>query len=266
MPTVSFISANYVARVLKYSGESNWGVHDNATVAATDRAHFEGILADVKAAGFSAIDIWMAHCHFNRHSPQHRESIKDACAKAGMAVTSYAGGIGGTKQELDTIFRFMRDLGAPILAGGYFGKMPAAEAMPAVHEICQRYSVRYALENHPEKSADEIWTRIGQGQYSTIGVALDTGWCGTQDFDALDAVKRFVDKGKLFILHLKDVTQKGGHGTCALGDGVIPCEKIVRHIKQAKWEGTICIEHEPYDRDPMPEVKTSLDRVKKWLA
>jgi sugar phosphate isomerase/epimerase len=266
MPTVSFISANYVARVLKYSGESNWGVHDNATVAATDRAHFEGILADVKAAGFSAIDIWMAHCHFNRHSPQHRESIKDACAKAGMAVTSYAGGIGGTKQELDTIFRFMRDLGAPILAGGYFGKMPAAEAMPAVHEICQRYSVRYALENHPEKSADEIWTRIGQGQYSTIGVALDTGWCGTQDFDALDAVKRFVDKGKLFILHLKDETQNGGHGTCALGDGVIPCEKIVRHIKQAKWEGTICIEHEPYDRDPMPEVKTSLDRVKKWLA
>ena len=49
----------------------------------------------------------------------------------------------------------------------------------------------------------------------------------------------------------KDVKAAGKHETCALGEGIVPVEKIVRFLVETGWEGTIGIEHEPYDRDPM---------------
>jgi sugar phosphate isomerase/epimerase len=94
-------------------------------------------------------------------------------------------------------------------------------------------------------------------------VALDTGWCGTQGIDSVEAAKRL--REKLFIVHLKDVKAAGAHDTCALGEGIVPIEKVVRYLVESRWEGTFCIEHEPYDHDPMADVKKSLERVKKWL-
>ncbi|WP_154019037.1 hypothetical protein [Halococcus agarilyticus] len=42
------------------------------------------------------------------------------------------------------------------------------------------------------------------------------------------------------------------HETCALGD--------------AGYGGWVTIEHEPFDRDPLPEPRTSLDRLREWLG
>src|SRR5207248_11004005 len=118
--------------------------------------------------------------------------------------------------------------------------------------------------NHPEKSIDEILHKIGGGQFSRIGIALDTGWCGTQGIDAVEAAKRL--REKLFIVHLKDVKVAGAHDTCALGEGIVAIEGVVRYLLKTGWDGTFCIEHEPYDHDPMPEVKRSFERIKKWLS
>jgi len=149
-----------------------------------------------------------------------------------------------------------------MLAGGMWGADPA-EMAPHIQKICERLGVRYAFENHPEKSVDEILAKIGGGKYWRIGVALDTGWCGTQGIDAVEAARRL--REKLFIVHLKDVKAVGAHDTCALGEGIVPIEGMVRYLIGSKWDGTFCIEHEPYDRDPMPEIKRSFERVKGWL-
>jgi hypothetical protein len=39
----------------------------------------------------------------------------------------------------------------------------------------------------------------------------------------------------------------------------------VRYLVQSGWQGDIAIEHEPFDRDPMPEIARSYQRVKEWL-
>ena len=158
------------------------------------------------------------------------------------------------------MFAFASQLGAPIFAGGIHG----AGADPAlINDIAQKHGVRWAFENHPEKSADEILARIGGGKFEHCGVAFDTGWSGTQGLDALETVKAI--REKLFILHLKDVVASGGHDTCVPGDGVVNGEGVVRYLVETGWQGTICIEHEPYDRDPMPEVITGLQRLQQWL-
>src|SRR5438132_470805 len=62
MPSLSFITANYVARALNYNGDTDWTAHDAATMRTIDGQAFGAICNDIAAAGFEAIDIWTAHC------------------------------------------------------------------------------------------------------------------------------------------------------------------------------------------------------------
>ena len=123
--------------------------------------------------------------------------------------------------------------------------------------------MKWAFENHPQKTTEEMLARIGHGKYPHCGIGLDTGWCGTQGLDAVEAVKRLLPN--LLIVHLKDVQARGAHDTCALGEGIVPVEQVVRYLVKSDWNGTLCIEHEPFDRDPMPEVQRSLQRLREWL-
>src|SRR5207247_1737622 len=131
------------------------------------------------------------------------EQVKGICSNFDLTITSYAGGVHvNTPDDLDKALRFMKQLGAPMFAGGVGGK-PTNELMPMVQQACEKFGLLWAYENHPEKSADEIMAKIGGGKFSRVGIALDTGWCGTQGLDALEAAQRL--REKLFIIHLKDV-------------------------------------------------------------
>ena len=268
MPTVSFITANYVARALNYRGPNDWMPNQDATIAAASPEYFLGMVQEIAAAGFDAIDIWTAHCHWQHHDRgDYLEQVKGFCSQFDLTITSYAGGFAANDaKDIDPPFRFMKQLGAPIFAGGIGGSLPPQKLVPMVNDACHHYGVRWAFENHPEKTIDDVFARIDGGKHDRVGVALDTGWCGTQGMDAVDAVKRLIDAGKLFIIHLKDVRGAGKHDTCAIGEGIVPCEEIVRALVRSGWQGDVGIEHEPFDRDPMPEIKRSLERVMAWLG
>jgi sugar phosphate isomerase/epimerase len=266
MPTISFITANFVARARGYDGNPDWMVHDQATVGSASPERFLEVVQDLVAAGFDAVDVWTAHCHWRHHDREdYLEQVKGFCSQFDLTITSYAGGMDVTSAaDLDAPLRFMKQLGAPLLAGGIRG-LPPAELCAAMDDACRRYGVRWAYENHPEKTFDELLAKVDGGKHERVGVALDTGWCGTQGMDAVDAARRLHEMGKLFIVHLKDVMAAGKHDTCAIGDGIVPCEAVVRYLAKAGWAGDIAIEHEPYDRDPMPEIARSLERVRGWL-
>lgn len=263
MRIISFITANYVARVNAYNGVEDWGSHDRATIKAASEELWGSILAEVKSAGFKAVDLWTALCNWTSHTPEFASRIRALSQQQGMKITSYVGGlVVNTPAEVDKAFAFMQQTGAPIWAGGMWGA-EAAKMAPVVHDVCEKYDTWWALENHPEKTPQEILAKIDGGKHQRVGVALDTGWCGTQGMDALEAVKRL--REHLLILHLKDVKSVGRHDTCALGEGIVPVEKVVRHLVESDWQGTIGIEHEPYDRAPMPEIRRSLQRLEGWL-
>ena len=263
-PTISFITANYVARALNYNGDTDWAIHDAAT-RLIDGQSFSAIAGDIATAGFDHIDIWTAHCHYlAHHDTDYLEVVKGLCSAYDFTLSSYAGGLRPSKpSEIEAPFRFMKQLGAPLFAGGIFGTMSAQEAMPHIQAACEKYDVRYAFENHPETSIDEILDKIGRGKFNRCGIALDTGWCGRQGIDAVEAVKRLRDH--LMIVHLKDIDQKDGVTTCTLGDGMVPVEKVVRYLIEDGWQGSISIEHSAYDRDPMPEIVTSRSRLLQWM-
>ena len=266
MLKISFITANYAARSLNYNGDTDWATHDAATLRTIDGETFGAIARDIAAAGFENIDIWTAHCHFEFHNDSdYLEVVKGLCSAYDFTITSYAGGLRpATPADVEAPFRFMKQLGAQLFAGGIFGPLSAEEAMPHIQAACEKYNVRYAFENHPETSADEILAKAGRGKFDRCGVALDTGWCATHGMDAVETAKRVRDQ--LMIVHLKDVKQAGSHETCALGEGIVPVEQVVRYLLEDGWDGTLCIEHAPFNRDPMPEIVRSLARVQEWVG
>jgi sugar phosphate isomerase/epimerase len=67
-------------------------------------------------------------------------------------------------------------------------------------------------------------------------------------------------------MHLKDITEIGGHETCALGDGVVDIRGILKALKEIGYTGAVTIEHEPYDHDPTEACAQSLKRVQAWWA
>jgi sugar phosphate isomerase/epimerase len=267
MLQISFITSNYAARALNYDGTTDWAAHDAATLRTIDGEGFGAICSEIAEAGFDHIDIWTAHCNYEFHNDSdYLEVVKGLCSAYDFTLSSYAGGLRPTTvSDLEAPFRFMKQLGAQLFAGGIFGSLSAQEAMPHIQASCAKYNVRYAFENHFETTLDEIQHKIGPPSNDRCGIALDTGWCASMGIDALDAARRLRDR--LFIVHLKDVKAPGqNQQSCILGDGIAPVQKVVEYLVKDGWNGTFSIEHSPFDRDPMPEVIKSASRLKEWIA
>ena len=61
----AFMTANYVGRALGYANNTDWMANHRATVEAFHGpqfgARFAEMIDDITAAGFDAIELWVAH-------------------------------------------------------------------------------------------------------------------------------------------------------------------------------------------------------------
>jgi len=271
----SFITANFVARPIGYHMTEGWGQGDTATHAqfsplATFAEQFGAMLAEIRALGFTSIDLWGAHLHWRWATPEHIEIARQALAENRLTVRSYAAWVPGGAVELRGACRLCAALRIPTIAGQIelFGRQ-RAEALAILRE----FGVRYGIENHPEKTPAELLAKLGTGDEDLVGIALDTGWCGTQGWDTLAAVRELLPR--IFTVHLKDVKAPRaaptgfalidlGHETCRLGDGVVPIASVVGLLREQAFRGPIGLEHEPEEFDPREDLRESLQRVEAW--
>lgn len=271
------MSANFVAREIGYNMPDGWSQGDTATndwfrPLDTYSERLDTMLAEVAEMGFTAIDIWAAHLHYAWATPVHIRIMRDLLKKHGLRPVGYAGFVGGGEDNLRAACQICVDLKIPLLGGNIelFSKDRAKTV-----EILREFGVQFALENHPEQSAEEVLQKLGTGDEDFVGVAVDTGWFATQKADVLTALKAIGKR--LFHLHLKDVlaprsTPSGfpmadmGHETCRLGEGIVPVKEVVRLVRGLGYDGAIAIEHEPEHTDPRDDCRASLADLKQWLA
>ncbi|HQY93053.1 MAG TPA: sugar phosphate isomerase/epimerase, partial [Caldilinea sp.] len=86
MNTLSFMSANYVARQLDYNMTEGWMQGDAATQEyfmprETYAARFEDMIAEIAGLGFEAVDIWLAHLHYNWATEEHIRIARTTLAR-----------------------------------------------------------------------------------------------------------------------------------------------------------------------------------------
>jgi len=266
MNLVSFMSANFVARQLNYHMTEGWGQGDRATndyfrPVETFAERFAAMVQEVRAMGFTAIDLWTGHLNPQWATAQHVAIAQEQLANCELRVASLAGGFGNTKEEFEHSCRLAVAMGTTVL-GGNAGLLKTDR--PLLIALLKAHGVRLGIENHPEKTAQELLDKIGDGGDGVIGAAVDTGWFGTQGFDVVLALVEL--RNHLFHVHCKDVLAVGAHETCRFGKGIVPIERCVETLQRIGYTGAISVEHEPDHFDPTADVRASLRLLQRWLG
>jgi sugar phosphate isomerase/epimerase len=257
--TISFMSANYVARELGYTMDG-WGEGDRATQDAfrpleTFAERFDAILADVVALGFDAVDVWDGHLNPAWATDEHVDAACEALDRRRLRVATYQAYVGADR--LERACAIAEQLGAPVLSGN----VPVDD--PRLPGLLVRHGLRFALENHPEPTPQVMLEKIGDTP--GVGVCVDTGWFGTQGYDAVRAIEELGDR--IHQVHLKDVLHEGlPHETCRYGAGVVDIEGCVRALRRLGYSDAVSVEHEPETFDPTDEIRVMREQVEGWLA
>lgn len=266
MKPISFMSANFVARQVNYHMTDGWMQGDRATndyfrPLATFAARFDLLLNEVAELGFQAIDIWTGHLNPLWATAEHVAIAKDLLNKHQLQLASLAGGFGSTAAEFARSCQIANELGTSVLGGG---AALLTTDRASVLNILAEHKVRLGLENHPEKTPQILRSKIGDDHRGLLGACVDTGWFGTQGYDAAQALSELADS--LVHVHLKDVLAAGAHQTCRFGLGVVPIERCVQTLQQIGYQGGLSIEHEPEEYDPRPDCAAGLRMVQGWIG
>lgn len=265
MNIVSFMGANYVARQVGYQMTGGWGQGDRAASEhfrplQTFRERFTEIVSDVSDLGFTAMDVWTGHISPQWVTAEHLRDATEVLEEHGIVVTSLAGWFGSNREEFDATCRIADAFGGPVLGGSTSLLDKDRDYLLAT---LRATGLRLGVENHPEKTPAELRARLGEPD-DLIGVTVDTGWFGTQGYDAAAALRELADV--LFHVHLKDVLTEGmPHETCRFGAGVVPLQSCVEALRDIRYAGAISIEHEPEMFDPTEDVAASRTLLLSWM-
>jgi sugar phosphate isomerase/epimerase len=266
-PAVSFITANFVAREVNYAlSPFSWAAADAATQAAFHgpqfAAKFDELCGIVAALGFTAIDLWVAHLNPLKASDGMVDEALAILKRHSLTVVAYTAGLGRaelTRQQAERIYSVAQRLGTPLLGVGLH-----PDQARLAFELGRAYGIRYAIENHPERTPEELLARLGD-YGEIIGLTQDTGFWGMFGVDAVAATHRLKDH--LLHMHLKQMKQTPTGWECsAYDDGVVDIQGVVAALRADGYQGAISIEIETTEHDPQPLVSRSRDLLAGWLT
>jgi len=251
--SVAFVTANLVAQVSGYQFKlAHWGDQHKKTAAATDAAAWEAICREIRAAGFQAIEIWEAHAAPEVMTRERAATWKAIMDDNSLKAIGYAGSLSRKTLEI------CQWLGIPQV-NGWIGDHTPQQATA----LCREMGVRFNLENHPQKSAEEI-LKVVDGGNEWLGVCIDTGWLATQGANGPATIRAC---GLLVRhTHIKDVKAAGAHDTCLLGEGVAQVAACIVALKGIGYAGWFSWEDEPEDRNPFDSAVRNRRWIEKQLA
>jgi L-ribulose-5-phosphate 3-epimerase len=228
----------------------------------TFEERFDALLKAVTLMGFHALDIWTAgQLNWAWALPEHLEIAARLLDKYAIQVTSLGGAFGETFEEFESACRMAIGVNTTLLSG----TTPLLFTHRAyVIERLHYYKLRLAIENHPERTPQEMLAQIGDGANGVIGTAIDTGWYATQGYDPAQAIYDL--REHLLHIHLKDVlSPEHGHVNVGYGAGVVPIERCLEMLNTIGYSHDISVENHTTSYDPTEELKQALNIVKKHL-
>jgi sugar phosphate isomerase/epimerase len=250
---ISFVTANLVGQVSGYRFElAHWGDQHKQTVAATDAVAWKTICREIHAAGFRAIEVWEAHAAPEAMNRERGATWKKILDDQGLKAIGYGGTLSRKTLEICQWLAIPR-------INGWIGDNTPEQATA----MCREMGVSFNLENHPQKSADELLKIVGGGN-EWVGICIDMGWLATQGASGPDVIRAC---GPLVRhTHVKDIKAVGAHETCLLGEGVAQVAACIATLKELGYAGWYSWEDEPEDRNPFDSAVRNRRWIEKQLA
>lgn len=262
MPQISLVTASFVTREVGFGSISDWDEGDRATQAHfspidTYQERFGELLDDIADLGYRTIDLWGAHLHHSWATDAHFEIARTALAERGIGVNSLAAWC-HDRAALEGFCRVANEVGAGMIGGGsplLIEDRSYAESVLAAH------GVKFAIENHPEKSPAEVLEVIDGSDW--IGSCPDTGWWAIQGYEPAEAIREQAET--ILTVHLKDVDPDTGKGRRP-GTGAADINACLLALSEIGYDGAVGVEHEPDGWDPTDDLRSAHDLLEAWTA
>jgi sugar phosphate isomerase/epimerase len=227
------------------------------------RAQMIGFMKQLNVFGLNAKDV---KDHLPTDPQEEAAALADYAA-AGIRLHA-AGTIYFPKDEDADIrnkFDYCKRASIPVIVAGD----PAPETLPRIEKFVKEYDIRIAIHNHgPE---DKLWhspldvLKAVKGMDPRIGCCIDVGHTARAGTDVVQAIREAGPR--LFNVHMKDLTNfQSKESQVAVGDGIMPVQKIFEALIAAEYKGFVDLEYEIQPNDPMPGVSSSFVHMRGVLA
>lgn len=252
-PRIAFNTANLVAHFSEYHFKQNrWNEQVKKTIAGMNEGVWAQMCEGIAAAGFQAVEIWVAHIDPPTMTDKRASLFKRILDDHGLQPIGLGGPLTGETA------RVCGQFGMPSCNGRGGLKLEELKA------LVRATGVHFYQENHPEKTVAEIIAPIAEGGPG-IGLTVDTGWLATQGLNA-PATIRALPPELVRHVHIKDVRRAGAHETCPLGEGIVDLPGTFAALREIGYTGWYSWEDEPEDRNPMDIAAAMRRKIEEYLA
>ena len=197
-------------------------------------------------------------------TPEEIAAARKKITDAGLTFSSCGVVYMANEAEVHRAFEYAKAAHLGIMVG-----CPDHGMLGSVEEAVRSYDIRLAIHNHGP--GDERYPSPGSA-YSLvehldrrIGLCIDLGHARRLGLDPAAEVERWFDR--VYDLHIKDVTAaEAAGGPVEIGRGVIDIPRVLRTLIRLRYAGTVHIEYEKDEHDPLPGVAESAGYLKGVLA
>jgi inosose dehydratase len=223
----------------------------------------DDLLLSTKRLGLARISLKSVHLPLESTV----EEIQAALAKVRAAgLDLYAGGViyMRNEEEVHQAFDYAKAAGMRIIVG-----VPNHELLDLVNQKAQEFDIRLAVHNHGPgdkffPTPESVYQKI-RGLDPHLGLCLDIGHTQRSAVDPAAAAEQFFDR--LIDVHIKDVTASSADGgPIEVGRGVIDIPKFLRTLLKLGYAGTVSLEYEKDEKDPLPGAAESIGYIRGALA
>jgi sugar phosphate isomerase/epimerase len=204
--------------------------------------------------------------HLPMTTPEQVRQAADGYAAAGIELTA-AGTIYFTENNDDDMrrkFEYCKVAQIPLIIAG-----PTPATLPRLERFVKEYDIKIAIHNHgPEDKyfpspLDTL--KAVQNMDPRMGVCIDVGHAARAGTDVPDAIHNVGPR--LYDVHMKDLANPSSkESQVAVGDGVLPVEKIFAALIAVKYPGYVDLEYEINEDNPLPGMIKSFAYMRGVLA
>ena len=197
-------------------------------------------------------------------TPEWRKKVKEKLAQSGVQCKSIYWWMSGSGKGFENMVKNCKEMGWTIVTDP---KREAQGGVPISYydEILKRYGVKMVLTNHPK--AAPYWnpdftiedvTKAGPN----IGASIDVGHYMRGGFEIYDIAKRYVDAGKMYHFHMRDVSHIDPHGLdVPVGTGAARLRDVFQLLADNNVKPIMSLEYEHDFDNPMPYLIKSVNNI-----
>jgi len=199
-------------------------------------------------------------------TPEEIDAAKKEFSDAGIILVGCGNVTFSKDDEADIRSKFVyaKRAGFPLIVCA-----PTAVTLPKLEKFVKEYDIKIAVHNHgPEDKnfpTPQSVLKAVKDMDPRCGLCMDIGHTSRTGTDIVAAI---AEAGpRLLDMHTKDLSDPMvKESQVAVGEGKLPIPQIFQQLVKMKYNGSVNLEYEINESDPMPGMQKSFTYMRKVLS